>query len=351
MKNNFLVIMAGGIGSRFWPMSTEKLPKQFHDILGIGKTLLQLTLERFEKICPIENIFIITNEQYFDITKSQLPMLNDNQIIGEAFRRNTAPCIAYAAHKINKINKNANMIVAPSDHIILNQTYFEEVIHSGINCAENQNALVTIGIEPSRPDTGYGYIEYELKENCKYNKVIQFKEKPNRAKALEYMSKGNFVWNSGMFIWKNSTILNEFSIHLPNIHQLFTSATKYYNTAEEKTHLLNIYEKCSDISIDYGIMEKATNVITIPSQLQWSDLGTWRSLYDQLEKSDNGNTIKGNKIIISDSENNLIHLSGNKKCIIHGLNEYIVVDQNDMLLICKMEDEQKIKSLVSKLSS
>ncbi len=352
--NNYVVIMAGGIGSRFWPMSKTNNPKQFHDVLGIGKSLLQMTVERFKNICNIENIYIVTSQDYFDLVKEQIPELEDQQIILEPSRKNTAPCIAYASYKIYSKDKSANIIVAPSDHLILKQDEFENSIKLAIQQAEKDNYLVTLGIKPNRPDTGYGYIQF-LDDDCTISKNIKrvktFTEKPKLDMAKQFIESGDFYWNSGMFIWTASSIIKSFSEHLPEVHSLFNKGLEKYNTTEEKSFIQNIYPQCKSISIDFGIMEKADNVLVLLADLGWSDLGTWGSLYDHIDLDNKQNAIVGNKVITYDSKDNIIMMPDNKLVVIEGLMDYIVVESNNTLLICKKRSEQKIKQFVNDIKA
>ena len=348
MKNNYVIIMAGGIGSRFWPMSKTSFPKQFHDILGVGKSLLQLTAERFKKICPKENIYIVTNSDYKDIVKDQLPFLKSNQILLEPFRKNTAPCIAYATYKIHSLNNNAKLIIVPSDQIILNQQEFENTIHIALDKADD-NQLITLGILPTRADTGYGYIQFEeFKSNANSNvkKVKTFTEKPPKDMAIKFVESGEFLWNSGMFIWSSNSIINAFTKLSPDLHKLFDESSSKFNTEEEMRTVDTIYPLCKNISIDNAIMEKADNVLVVPSDFGWSDLGTWGSLYENLEKDSNDNAIVGEKVILYNASKNIVRVSENKLVVIEGLENYIVVENDKTLLICKKENEQNIKSYV-----
>ena len=340
--------MAGGIGSRFWPMSRTSLPKQFHDILGIGSTLLQLTVARYLPICPKENIIIVTNSGYKDLVKEQLPNLRDEQILLEPSRKNTAPCIAYAAYKINEENKEANNIVAPSDHLIIKEVDFQNTIKTAINKAESENCLLTIGIKPSRPDTGYGYIQFEDDNNSNepIKKVQTFTEKPILDLAQRFIESGKFYWNSGMFIWSVKSILAAFETHLPDLNKLFAQGIDKYGTGEEEKFINQIYPLCKNISIDHGLMEKAKNVYVILADLGWSDLGTWGSLYTHVEKDETNNAVIGDNVLAYDSSHNIVMMPKNKLAVIQGLDAYIIVDSNDTLLICKKKDEQKIKEFV-----
>jgi len=352
--NNYVVIMAGGIGSRFWPMSRTNFPKQFHDVLGIGKSLLQMTVERFENICPNENIYIVTNEDYLDLVKEQLPQLSEEQIILEPSRKNTAPCIAYASYKIYNKNKDANIIVAPSDHLILKQQEFERVLKLALKQAEKEDLLLTLGIKPSRPDTGYGYIQFVEDKNTispEIKRVKTFTEKPKLDMAKKFLESGDFYWNSGMFIWKASSIIRAFSKFLPDVHALFNNGLNLYNSEKEKEFIDEIYPQCKSISIDFGIMEKANNVLVLLADLGWSDLGTWGSLYDHIPLDEKNNAVVGNKVLTYDCKNNIIMMPDNKLVVVEGLMDYIVVESNNTLLICKKTSEQKIKQFVNDIKA
>lgn len=345
--------MAGGIGSRFWPMSTAEKPKQFLDILGVGKTLLQQTYERFANICPPENIFIVTNRQYCDLVKDQL-QVSDKQVICEPIRRNTAPCVAYASYKIAQLNPNANLVVAPSDHLILKEAEFEDIINLAFNKSKKENCLITLGIKPSRPDTGYGYIQFieaEKEDNPLIKKVKTFTEKPNLKLAKEFISSGDFYWNSGIFIWSVHSILAAMESFLPEVNDLFKGGVEKYNTPEESDFIETTYQHCKNISIDYGIMEKANNVFVVLSDFGWSDLGTWGSLYDNLSKNGKDNAVIGKQVFMYDSNNCIVNIPDEKLVILQGLDNYIVVESNNTLLVCKKEDEQKIKEMVSKINN
>ena len=346
--------MAGGIGSRFWPMSKTNNPKQFHDVLGIGKTLLQMTVERFSNICNIENIYIVTSNDYFDLVKEQIPALTDEQIILEPSRKNTAPCIAYASYKIYSKNKDANIIVAPSDHLILKQDEFEKSIKLAIEQAEQGNLLVTLGIKPNRPDTGYGYIQFLNDENTiskNIKRVKTFTEKPKLDMAKQFIESGDFYWNSGMFIWKASSIIASFNQYLPDVHSLFNNGLEKYNTEDEKEFINDIYPQCKSISIDFGIMEKANNVFVLLADLGWSDLGTWGSLYDHIDLDQKKNAIVGDKVVTYDCKDNIIMMPDNKLVVVEGLIDYIVVESNNTLLVCKKRSEQKIKQFVNDIKA
>ncbi len=347
--NNYCVIMAGGIGSRFWPMSKTAFPKQFHDILGVGKTLIQQTHDRFLPLCPTENILVVTNERYRDLVLEQLPTLKSEQVLCEPFMRNTAPCVAYAAHWILEKNPAANIVVAPSDHLILNEAEFIKTIELSFEQAEHGD-LVTLGIKPTRPDTGYGYIQWEDDASVtgdRIKKVKTFTEKPDLELAKEFIASGDFSWNSGIFIWKVGSILQAFQKYLPDMERAFAEGQGKYGTPEEQSFINAMYSACEDISIDYGIMEKAKNVKVVLSDFGWSDLGTWGSLHGHLQHDDHRNGVVGNHVLTYNCSNTLVRVPKDKLVVLHGLNGYIVVDSGNTLLVCKMEDEQKIKSFVN----
>lgn len=343
-NNNYCVIMAGGIGSRFWPLSTSATPKQFLDILGVGKTLLQLTYERMVKLVPPENFYVVTNAQYEKTVLQQLPELYPYQILKEPLRKNTAPCIAYGNHEIRKRSKNANIIVTPSDHLILNEDEFLDTVRAGWEFTQTNDALLTLGIKPTRPDTGYGYIQ--LREEVteinarKINKVKTFTEKPELEMAKVFLRSGDFFWNSGIFLWSLNAIDNAFKTYLPKVYELFEAQSELFV-------LDDIYSKCPNISIDYGIMEKAENVFVLQSSFGWSDLGTWGALYENAEKDDKQNAVIGTNVMVYDTKNCVISVPNKKVAVLDGLDNFIVVDSADRLLICKREDEQKIRQFVN----
>ncbi len=342
--------MAGGVGSRFWPKSRNNFPKQFLDILGIGKSLLQLTYERFLKLCPPNNIFIVTNSQYREIILEQLKGITDVQLICEPSRNNTAPCIAYASFKVAALNPEANIVVAPSDHFILYEDIFIEKVKQALNYTNKYDALVTLGISPTRPDTGYGYIKYEIVEEEGIHKVVQFREKPSLEKAKEFLAEGNFVWNAGIFIWKASSILKALEKYSAEIYTLFEKGKEIYNTEQEQAFIDEQYPTSPNISIDYAIMEQADNVYTIPAEFGWSDLGTWASLYEAAPKNEDNNVIAAKQISVKDTTNSIIHIHRDKLAVIRGLNNFIVVDEGNALLIYPKEQEQEIKEVVKKMS-
>ena len=342
--------MAGGIGSRFWPMSTAQRPKQFLDVLGIGKSLLRMTFERLLHIAPAENIYIVTNANYASLVKEQLPELTDGQILTEPERKNTAPCITYAAAKIHSLNPDATLIVAPSDHLILKEEKFTEIVNTAISTANKEDRLVTLGIKPTRPDTGYGYIEFIEDGDIlpgQVKDVKHFTEKPNRELAEIFLRSGNYYWNSGIFIWRAKTILNALEKFKPELYHLFTDQSEKYNTPEEQAYVNASFSACEDISIDFAVMENAKNVDVVLSNFDWSDLGTWGSLYTHLEKDYNGNAVIGDHVHMINSENCIVNLPSNKLALIQGLQNYIVVESDNMLMILNQHDEQNLKKYMS----
>ena len=346
--------MAGGVGSRFWPLSTQSYPKQFLDILSVGETLIQQTFRRLSLLCPEENIFIVTNKDYFDLCKKQLEGIKNSQILCEPVMRNTAPCIAYAAFKIFNLNKNAKLIVAPSDHLITDELKFTSIVNEAFTAINTEDVLITLGIKPSRPDTGYGYIQYEhsnFLENNNIKKVKTFTEKPNVSLALQFLDSGDFLWNAGIFIFKADVIIKSFKSKLRDIYDIFLSGEEYYNTEKELEFINHIFPSCKNISIDYGILEKSDNVYVYPAVFGWSDLGTWGSIDNHLNKDEKNNAIRGNGVNIYNSKDNIILLESNKECIINGLEGFIIVEKDNSLLICKKEDEQLIKKFVTDLNS
>jgi mannose-1-phosphate guanylyltransferase len=341
--------MAGGIGSRFWPMSRTSYPKQFIDFLGVGRTLLQLTFDRLVKIVPKENIFIVTNSEYENLVTAQLPEITQNQILLEPSRKNTAPCIAYATYKISLLNKDASILIAPSDHLILKENIFCEMAEKALQHCTNSESLLTFGINPTRPDTGYGYIQFDDKHpsyNSEIKKVKTFTEKPNLEIAKQFIENGDFVWNSGMFIWNVKSIIAAFEKFMPEMANQFNDFLPTF-LQNEKESVDAIYNECKSISIDYGIMEKADNVFVISADIGWSDLGTWGSIYTHLPHDENENAVIRKKILLYESSNCIVNIPKNKLAVIQGLHNYIVVDTKEVLLICKKDDEQKIKDFVN----
>ncbi|MDR1583919.1 MAG: mannose-1-phosphate guanylyltransferase [Prevotellaceae bacterium] len=351
-KNDYCVIMAGGIGSRFWPLSRTSKPKQFLDILGVGKTFIRQTYERFARIIPPQNFLVVTGINYKSLVLEEIPEISENQVLCEPMRRNTAPCIAYATYKLLKKNPDAKVIVTPADHIIFNDTKFLEVMLNGLAHAENNDALVTVGLKPTRPETGYGYIQIEKNDapGCKDTicKVRTFTEKPNIDTAKAFVESGEFYWNSGIFIWSLNSIQKALFAYLPDIADLFSQGMDKYDTPDEEAFIFKTYSQCNNISIDYGIIEKAENVFVFAADFGWSDIGTWNSLYLQLNKDENRNAIKNAKIYLSDVSNSMIDSGNqNKLFVIKGLDNYLVVDTNDVLMICPRENEDVIKQTIS----
>lgn len=349
-KNYYVAIMAGGIGSRFWPMSRTHMPKQFLDILNTGKTLIQWTFERFSAFIPVENIFIVTNESYAPIVQEQLPELPRENIVSEPSRKNTAPCIAYISYKILKQNPEANLICAPADHLIMDGTAFCKVCLEALQFVDKHPALLTLGIKPTRPDTGYGYIQYETEAvSDNIYKVKTFTEKPNRELAKTFLKSGDFLWNAGIFVWHIKSIIQAFQEYLPELTELFEPEMDKLNTPEEAASIEFIYTQCTNISIDYGIMEKADNVYVIPADFGWSDLGTWASAYDNLEKDYFGNAVSGKNVLVIDATKCMVKAPHDKLVLLQGLDDFIVIDTPDVLLICRKENEQQIKEYVAEV--
>jgi mannose-1-phosphate guanylyltransferase len=355
-KNNYCVIMAGGIGSRFWPLSKTERPKQFLDILGVGRTLLQQTYDRFIKIMPSDHIFIVSNLEYKEIIVEQLPDIPVENILLEPLRRNTAPCIDYANFRIFKKDPNARIVVAPSDHLIMKEEEFLRSVVQGLEFVTANDALLTLGIVPSRPETGYGYIqsiEKEVKgyESLSLRKVKTFTEKPDMKLARVFLDSGDFYWNAGIFFWSLKTIMNSFETHLPEIHSLFKEGETHYGTEREQGFIHETYGKCRNISIDYGIMEKADNVFVLVSDFGWSDLGTWGSLYEQLEGDAYLNSVTGKHVFLYESTGNIVNVQDDMLVVLQGLEDYIVVQNEKIILVCKREDEQKIKQYVTDIKT
>ncbi len=343
--------MAGGIGSRFWPMSRTSHPKQFMDILGTGHTLLQQTYSRFARLCPNANIYIVTNDAYVDLVKEQLPDINPANILSEPARKNTAPCVAYACYKIAQLNPNAVTVIAPSDHLIAKEDTFVKAIKSCFKKALKEECLVTLGIRPSRPDTGYGYIQFVEPENTESDKRIKkvktFTEKPDLEMAKFFLKSGDFLWNSGIFIWSVKSIISAFEKHAPELDVIFKEGNDVYNTPKEVDFIAKAYTNCKNISIDYAIMEKADNVYVRASVIGWSDLGTWGSLYDHIKQDKDSNAVVGKNVMLYDSKNCIVNVAKDKLVILQGLDDYIVVESDGILLICKKEDEQQIRTFVN----
>lgn len=348
-KNYYAIIMAGGVGSRFWPVSRTSFPKQFIDIAGTGKSLIQATFDRFKSIVPVENIFILTNEKYQDLVLSQLPEITEDQVLCEPAMRNTAPCIAYASHKIYAKDPDAALVIAPSDHLILDTVQFGKDVTNALKMASDGEVLITLGIQPSRPDTGYGYINFDSEDvGNGFHKVKKFTEKPVREVAEEFVASGEYLWNAGIFIWSAAVALKGFQTHLPELNALFSGAASLYNTPEEKHFIEQNYADCENISIDYGLMERADNVLVLPVDFGWSDLGTWASLYELAGKDDAENVLvpSGNSILYNTS-GCMINMPAGKKLIVKGLSNYIIAESNNTLMIVPRASEQEVKQIVS----
>ena len=346
-SSNHLVIMAGGVGSRFWPMSTEAKPKQFIDVLGIGKTLLQLTVERFGELVKPENIWVVTNQKYVDIVQEQLPDIPKENILCEPCRRNTAPCIAYVSWRIKSKDPKANIVVTPSDHVVMNVQEFQRVIKNCMEFTADSDAIVTLGMKPNRPETGYGYIQADLSSSSLRNKQIyrvdSFREKPDLDTAKEYIKKNYYFWNAGIFIWNVSTIVNAFRVYQPKLNKIFESLLPIYGTPEEQAAINEKFPLCENISVDYAIMEKAEEIFVCPADFGWSDLGTWGSLQAQSPRDLYGNACIGQDIKLFETHNCIIHTTQERKVVIQGLDGFIVAENDDTLLICKLSEEQRIK--------
>lgn len=345
--NNHLVIMAGGVGSRFWPISSEELPKQFLDILHCGRTLIQLTVDRFRDLVPNENIWVVTSENYRNTVKEQLPEIPEQNILCEPCRRNTAPCICYASWKIKKTNSKATIVVSPADHVVVDTKAFQESIADSMAYAAETDAIVTIGLKPTRPETGYGYIKADLSYSSsrKQNifRVDEFKEKPSLEVAKEYIKQSNYLWNSGIFIWNVNTIINAFRVYEPNISEIFEDMLPDYGTEKEQQLIDEAYPGCKDISVDYAILERAEVIFVFPADFAWSDLGTWNSLREHCDKDQYGNVKMGDNIKLFDTYNSIVHTCGKKEVVIQGLDGYVVAEKDGKLLICKLSEEQRIK--------
>lgn len=350
-EHTYVAIMAGGVGSRFWPGSREAHPKQFLDMLGVGKSLLRLTFERFLPICRPDHFFIVTNAAYKDLVKEQLPELGDHQILCEPSRNNTAPCVAYASFKISALDPQANIVIAPSDHVVLKEQAFLDKINRGLSFASSHEALVTLGIQPSRPDTGYGYIQFQSESDGGVHKVLRFTEKPDLATAMEFVTSGEYLWNAGIFIWNVGAILKAFKDLAPDIFDILEKGSGKYNTAEEQAFIDEHYPTTPNISVDFAILEKADNVYTIPSEFGWSDLGTWASLHAERPKDENDNLLQGDTILAIDSDNCLVRAPSGKLVVVKDLSDFIVVDTGDVLLIHPRSKEQEIKQLTAQVKA
>lgn len=349
-EHQYAVIMAGGIGSRFWPMSRQDFPKQFLDILNTGQTLVQSTFQRLTDFVPPENIYVVTSNEYIPIVEKQLPQLRKENILGEPSRKNTAPCIAYIAFKLMQKDPKALLIVAPADHLVLDRIAFKKVCLEALSFVAKHNALITLGITPQKPNTGYGYIQRELQSvTDNVYKVKTFTEKPNLELAKTFLASGDFLWNAGIFVWQVKNIIKAFETYLPEMYDVFLADKESFNTPQEKKALEHIYPLCTNISIDFGIMEKANNVYVIPSSFGWSDLGTWNSAYENLEKDYLGNAVAGKNVMVIDATKCIVHSGNNKLLLLQGLEDFIIVDTSDVLLICKRENEQEIKDYVAEV--
>lgn len=349
-KNYYAIVMAGGVGSRFWPVSTVDFPKQFHDMLGTGETLIQKTVSRLTQIVPQENILILTNERYSEITLEQLPFIKPEQIVLEPVMRNTAPCILYASLKIKKMNPNAIMVVAPSDHWIEDEVQFVANLERSFQYCEQKDSLMTIGILPTFPNTGYGYIEYDKLDVRPIKQVVQFREKPDYATARKFIQSRNFLWNAGIFVWNVNAILKAYEMFNSEMFNLFQSGYSFLNTSEEKQFIIDNYSHAENISVDYAILEKANNVFVLPATFDWNDLGTWGSLHEKLDKDANNNAVVNATVVLENASDNIIRTSGKKLVVIDGVSNFIIVDKDDVLLIYPKEKEQDIKKIVEKIN-
>ena len=351
--NNYCIIMAGGIGSRFWPLSKDNYPKQFLDILGTGKSFIRSTYERFSPVIPDENFLVVTNKAYKQLVLEQLPMLKADQVLCEPARRNTAPCIAYAAYHIQSRCKDANIVVTPADHLVTNEREFERIIRLGFDfLAKQPQALMTIGIKPSRPETGYGYIQVEKSEDrsqkTEVTKVEMFKEKPDYDTAVKFVAEGNYFWNSGIFLWTLEGIMNAFKQYLPEMVEVFEKGIYNFGTPEEQDFINDHFVDCPNISIDYGVMEKSPNTFTIPADFGWSDIGTWGSLFTHANKDENGNALRG-KVVSVDNKNTIINIEDGTEAVVEGLEDFLVAYRDHSLLVCRLHDEQQIKVWIENL--
>lgn len=346
-KNYYAILMAGGVGSRFWPVSTSDFPKQFHDMLGSGDTLIQKTFSRLSKLIPVENILILTNERYNGLVLEQLPMVKQEQVLLEPAMRNTAPCILYASLKIQKMNPNAVMVVAPSDHWIEDEAEFTHNLKQCFDFCQQEDALMTLGIQPTFPNTGFGYIEFDKSDNNPIKKVSQFREKPDYETAKSFLEAGNFLWNGGIFIWSAASITKAFEKFQPQMNALFQKGMDHYNTYHEKEFITNHYALAENISIDYAVMENAPNVYVLPATFDWNDLGTWGSLHEKLDKDDQNNAVVNATVILENASNNIIRADGKKLIIVDGLDDFIIVDKDDILMIYPKSKEQDIKRITA----
>lgn len=347
VNHSHLVIMAGGIGSRFWPMSTPVRPKQFVDVLGTGRTFIQMTVDRFKGILPAENVWVVTSQAYEDIVAEQLPEVPRGNILLEPCRRNTAPCIAYAAWRIKSIDPKATIVVSPSDHLVLDVPEFQRVITSAMDFASTSDAIVTLGMKPTRPETGYGYIQTDMScpsaRNKEIYRVDAFREKPDLATAEKYIRKPNMLWNAGIFIWNVSTVVNALRVYAPEINEVFENLLPLYGTDKEQEAINENFPKCESISVDYAILEKSEEIYCFPASFGWSDLGTWGSLRENVSRDNNGNAVIGNNVQTFETRDCVIHCSEERRVVVQGLDGYIVAEKDNTLLICKLSEEQRIK--------
>ena len=347
INHSHLVIMAGGIGSRFWPMSTPERPKQFVDVLGTGRTFIQMTVDRFKGILPAENVWVVTSQAYKDIVAEQLPEVPCGNILLEPCRRNTAPCIAYAAWRIKSIDPKATIVVSPSDHLVLDTPEFQRVVKSAMDFASTSDAIVTLGMKPTRPETGYGYIQTDMScpsaRNKEIYRVDSFREKPDLATAEKYIRKPNMLWNAGIFIWNVSTIVNALRVYAPEINEVFENLLPLYGTTKEQEAINENFPKCESISVDYAILEKSEEIYCFPASFGWSDLGTWGSLRENVKRDNNGNAVIGNNVQTYETRDCVIHCCEEHRVVVQGLDGYIVAEKDNTLLICKLSEEQRIK--------
>ena len=347
VNHSHLVIMAGGIGSRFWPMSTPERPKQFVDVLGTGRTFIQMTVDRFKGILPAENVWVVTSQAYEDIVAEQLPEVPRGNILLEPCRRNTAPCIAYAAWRIKSIDPKATIVVSPSDHLVLDTPEFQRVVKSAMDFASTSDAIVTLGMKPTRPETGYGYIQTDMScpsaRNKEIYRVDAFREKPDLATAEKYIRKPNMLWNAGIFIWNVSTVVNALRVYAPEINEVFENLLPLYGTDKEQEAINENFPKCESISVDYAILEKSEEIYCFPASFGWSDLGTWGSLRENVSRDNNGNAVIGNNVQTFETRDCVIHCSEERRVVVQGLEGYIVAEKDNTLLICKLSEEQRIK--------
>ena len=347
INHSHLVIMAGGIGSRFWPMSTPERPKQFVDVLGTGRTFIQMTVDRFKGILPAENVWVVTSQAYKDVVAEQLPEVPCGNILLEPCRRNTAPCVAYAAWRIKSIDPKATIVVSPSDHLVLDTPEFQRVVKSAMDFASTSDAIVTLGMKPTRPETGYGYIQTDMScpsaRNKEIYRVDSFREKPDLATAEKYIRKPNMLWNAGIFIWNVSTIVNAFRVYAPEINEVFENLLPLYGTTKEQEAINENFPKCESISVDYAILEKSEEIYCFPASFGWSDLGTWGSLRENVKRDNNGNAVIGNNVQTYETRDCVIHCCEEHRVVVQGLDGYIVAEKDNTLLICKLSEEQRIK--------